>query len=658
MTFYNWVTRRENGFKPKIGDEDFILKLIYKSLKPWNYWNEEYSSIKNTSDFGAVFNLEFSPDGNILVAACEKKSIVLYDSTTTKQTKAIVNAHTDNVNCVKFLDNRTFATCSDDTTVAIWDVRNLNSKVRSLQGHSNWVKNIEYSHIDNLLVTSGFDGSIYTWDISSYTEQSCIYQKVFHTSGLMRCRLTPDAKKLIICTTGGYLIIIHDLNLATLAKDLNGFKPNIYRLMQLGRQFIPNAAKFDNIFSKEQKRNRVELVSDFPEKNDAEIVCALQIHPQGWCCLSRNISYDQSSEWTCLHDIQECATAEREVYKENESHLPVKKRKLSETERSSTVGNSNDRPTTCANNNTSNSNIGTRSTPLLAMASASITRNGSTENRNNENANRNMSVNGSNRTETYGSDIWAAEVTVHDRAFRTSLGVRNSGAHAYAYVYPISSGVIPLSRSTAELNLFDRTNMRISLSSRTPSNNDDDDDDDDLDDEDDEDDDDEDSEDINLTYDNLQFLHGSSTSRNNINENNSQNTSPLTSSSNLICPAISFINSNANRKIYINHKRLMYYIEEPTKGQGFIKEQAFSADGRIICSPYENGVRLLAFNDDCSDLPTAVSCSAYKRPQLLKEINKISTHKDIVVSSRFNPKYPLLVTGCLAGNITWHQSDF
>lgn len=80
------------------------------------------------------------------------------------------------------------------------------------------------------------------------------------------------------------------------------FQPNVYRLMQLGRQFIPTAAKFDHVFSKNMKRNRVELVSDFP--NDAEVISSLQIHPHGWCALSRNISYDESTEFTCLHDIQ------------------------------------------------------------------------------------------------------------------------------------------------------------------------------------------------------------------------------------------------------------------------------------------------------------------------------------------------------------------
>lgn len=83
----------------------------------------------------------------------------------------------------RFLDDRLFATCSDDSTVALYDTRNLKAKIRTLRGHSNWVKNIEYSKRDCLLVTSGFDGSIFTWDLNSYTENNLTYQKVFHTPG-------------------------------------------------------------------------------------------------------------------------------------------------------------------------------------------------------------------------------------------------------------------------------------------------------------------------------------------------------------------------------------------------------------------------------------------------------------------------------------------
>ena len=43
------------------------------------------------------------------------------------------------------------------------------------------------------------------------------------------------------------------------------------------------------------KRNRVELVSDFAPGNVPDIVSSLQIHPQGWVAVSRNVSSDQST---------------------------------------------------------------------------------------------------------------------------------------------------------------------------------------------------------------------------------------------------------------------------------------------------------------------------------------------------------------------------
>lgn len=47
--------------------------------------------------------------------------------------------------------------------------------------------------------------------------------------------------------------------------------------MQVRRQYLPIASKYDHLFSKNQKSNRVELVSDFPKGNDAEVISSLQV---------------------------------------------------------------------------------------------------------------------------------------------------------------------------------------------------------------------------------------------------------------------------------------------------------------------------------------------------------------------------------------------
>lgn len=450
-----------------------------------------------------------------------------------------------------------FATCSDDTTVALWDTRNLKSKIRSLHGHSNWVKNIEYSKKDCLLVTSGFDGSIFTWDINSYTEHGFVYQKVFHTPGLMRCRLVPDENRLVICTTGGYLIIIHNLNLASLAKDLRGFRPNLYRLMQLRHQFIPNAARYDHAFSKKQKYNRVELVSDFPEGNDAEVISSLQIHPQGWCALSRNMSYDESSEWSCVHDIQEISLDD-EVLESGESDEDGNgERHLLPTGGSVGEQAQQDTSTAGEGGGGASGQQANEAAPVAAAAALVNAAVGEPTEPNNAAGNRTGNQ-GNVDFATPSSDIWAAEVSLRNR----NLRVENTRSLNMANVYGITSGLIPLSPAEHHQK-FQQT-------------------------------------------------------------------------------------------ITVNVNRMLYYIEEPNKGKGFIKEPCFSSDGRIICSPNGYGIRLLAFNAQCNELPF-IADREQAGPKPLYEIKTKLCHTDVVVSSKFSPKFPLLVSGCLRGKIVWHQ---
>ena len=123
-------------------------------------------------------------------------------------------------------------------------------------------------------------------------------------------------------------MVIHDLDLISMCQDLAGFKPNMYRLMQLSGkvglcfcmsvflnstwsfQALELAINYTQLFH--AKRNRVEIISDFPDGNDAEVLSSLRLHPQGWVALSRNTSSDEGSEWCCVHDIQSLPTQPEE----------------------------------------------------------------------------------------------------------------------------------------------------------------------------------------------------------------------------------------------------------------------------------------------------------------------------------------------------------
>ena len=103
--------------------------------------------------------------------------------------------------------------------------------------------------------------------------------------------------------------------------------------------------------------------------------------------------------------------------------------------------------------------------------------------------------------------------------------------------------------------------------------------------------------------------------------------------------------------IHDNRPCLTHYIEEPNVGRGFIKEIGFNRDGRLICSPFGFGVRLLAFSDTCSELCDCVP----ERPVQLYELTANMTHTSVVVTTKFSPTHCLLVSVCLSGKVDFHQ---
>lgn len=484
------LRQRALGFKQRnIRFKDNFICKLYSSFDSVNYVTNSNPYYKYC---GGIFNLEFSLDGKLLVAACEGKQILLYDASSHKQVKAVENSHENCVNCIKFLDGKTFATGSDDHFIKLWDVRNLKSSFRTLHGHSNWVKNIEWSEQDQVMVTSAFDGSVYAWNLNDATENNMLFEKVFLMNGLMRMKLTPDGTKMIISTTIGYIIIIHNLNLLTLATDLRSFRPNLYRLMQASEQCFPVATSYNYLFNPKRKRNRIEFIDDFP--NEAEVISSLQIHPYGWCAVSRNLNEDETDEWTVVHDVQD----------RNEEDYSTA---FSTVEELDDEQETEDPPT------------------------------------------------------QRPTDLWMGYISFDDYSNMNNF------------------------------NQQIRQEIRIVNSELIGYNN---------------------------SYTNPYF-------QNHPEEKN---------------------------KIIQNLPRMTHFIKEKSVGKGFIKGLSFSSDGRIICSPYDKGVRLLGFSENCEELSECVP----DKPQQLKTIVELNDyHRDTVLSCKFSPTNYQLVTGCLGSEIKWYQ---
>ncbi|XP_015119258.1 DDB1- and CUL4-associated factor 10 [Diachasma alloeum] len=661
-----WLQHREMGMNPPLGHSDRFFKTLYSSIQPVTSW--DHGENPCNAMHGGVFNLEFSPDGSLLVGVCEKKSILMFDPLCRRLVHAIDNAHNDCVNCARFLDQRMFATCSDDSTVALWDARNLKHRIRTLQGHSNWVKNIEYSPNDGLLLTSDFDGSIYTWDINSYSENSSFYNRVFHTNGLMRTRLTPDASKMLICTTSGYLIIIHNLKLSTLTQDLAGFKPNMYRLMQLSQTTIPAAASFTHLFSQSRQHNRVEFLTDFPVGDDAEVISSLQVHPQGWCALSRNVSNGEKSEWTCIHDIQERESPDPSKPQNDEDpSLPS----LSDPPDDDFEVSSQPQPSRSGIPSSFVIDITNRARIVPTMSDVR--------------PNSFVSTDAAQPTRPSRSNGWRINVrsnlnsnrSRHRNVMRTSAGVveisssvdnppserptdENRQEPGPEADQPPERMDPRIQRGLFQLNYlrhrnmdntnFPTANVELHVSSS----------------------------DVwealvaireaRLRRERERELYTTIDTRNWLRRSGGGVSVPLPprGSHTVVILGDRGRPQNQtrqgqqpmyaiprNHKIHQNVSRLTHYIEEPNVGSGYIKELCFSADGRLICSPFGYGVRLLAFSNECQELSNCVP--SLNESQQLYDLGTNISHSDYVLSTKFSPRHCLLVSGCLSGKIVWHQ---
>ena len=76
-----------------------------------------------------------------------------------------------------------------------------------------------------------------------FTEDGCPHKKFFHTRYLMRMRLTPDCSKMLISTSSGYLLILHDLDLT------QSLEVGSYRMLRARRTPLSSGKKKQNIFN-------------------------------------------------------------------------------------------------------------------------------------------------------------------------------------------------------------------------------------------------------------------------------------------------------------------------------------------------------------------------------------------------------------------------
>ncbi|CAF1031419.1 unnamed protein product [Rotaria sordida] len=127
----------------------------------------------------SIFSLQYSADGSEIIGGSNDTCVYIYDLHRQKRTLR-VQAHEDDVNAVRFIDNSNslIVSGSDDNFVSIWDRRALNESqpkpVGIFAGHTNGITFVHSRMDTRYLISNSKDQSIKLWDMRHFANESVI----------------------------------------------------------------------------------------------------------------------------------------------------------------------------------------------------------------------------------------------------------------------------------------------------------------------------------------------------------------------------------------------------------------------------------------------------------------------------------------------------
>ncbi|QSS59479.1 WD domain-containing protein [Histoplasma capsulatum] len=190
------------AFHPKFsslasGSDDFTIKI----------WDWELGELEMTlkGHTRAVLDVDYgSPQGITMLASCSSDlSVKLWDPAEGYKNVRTLLGHDHSVSAVRFIPCRNLlASASRDKDVRIWDVT-TGYCVRSIQGHTGWVRDVCPSFDGNFLFSSGDDMTARLWDISAIPNPENKVTMAGHEHFIECCALAPPTSYQYLAPVAG-----------------------------------------------------------------------------------------------------------------------------------------------------------------------------------------------------------------------------------------------------------------------------------------------------------------------------------------------------------------------------------------------------------------------------------------------------------------------
>ncbi|MBX3066231.1 MAG: PD40 domain-containing protein [Anaerolineae bacterium] len=140
-----------------------------------------------------ISDLEFSPDGSMLVSVCAGETVKLW-ATSDLRLLHLLEGHPYPIDFARWSpDGRTLACNSADRLILLWDVERAYFRA-ALQGHKARIGSVLFTPDGRQLISNSRDGTLRVWDANSYESIRVLHG---YFAALITVAWSPDGQQLV-----------------------------------------------------------------------------------------------------------------------------------------------------------------------------------------------------------------------------------------------------------------------------------------------------------------------------------------------------------------------------------------------------------------------------------------------------------------------------